>query len=147
MEYYAGILFLTTNRVGDFDEAFTSRIHISLYYPELNADKTVGVFKLNMDMIKERFARKGRKINIDEVGIGGFASTHFTAHAQARWKRPTDPKCLPDGAGASRIRGPGQKPRRHSEPRRGSQSASAALRSCARCLPRVHQVNGWPVRH
>src|SRR4051794_28771603 len=30
MEYYAGILFLTTNRVGDFDEAFTSRIHVSL---------------------------------------------------------------------------------------------------------------------
>ncbi|KLU91598.1 hypothetical protein MAPG_10116 [Magnaporthiopsis poae ATCC 64411] len=62
MEYYAGVLFLTTNRVGDFDEAFTSRIHISLYYPELDNDKTVKVFELNMHMIRERFAKKGRKI-------------------------------------------------------------------------------------
>ena len=33
LEYYAGILFLTTNRIGDFDEAFTSRIHMRLFYP------------------------------------------------------------------------------------------------------------------
>ncbi|KAH7309739.1 hypothetical protein B0I35DRAFT_397843 [Stachybotrys elegans] len=85
MEYYTGILFLTTNRIGDFDEAFTSRIHISLYYPELDHDKTVRVFQLNMHMIQERFARKGRKIVIDEMGIGGFASQHFTAHPHARW--------------------------------------------------------------
>lgn len=85
MEYYAGILFLTTNRIGDFDEAFTSRIHVSLYYPELNNDKTVKVFKLNMLMIRERFAKKGRKIEIDEMGIGGFAARHFNEHPQARW--------------------------------------------------------------
>ena len=30
-----GILFITTNRVGSFDEAFTSRIHVSLHYAEL----------------------------------------------------------------------------------------------------------------
>ncbi|KAK1995570.1 P-loop containing nucleoside triphosphate hydrolase protein, partial [Colletotrichum falcatum] len=33
LEYYKGILFLTTNRVGTFDEAFISRIHIQIYYP------------------------------------------------------------------------------------------------------------------
>ncbi|KAF9880062.1 hypothetical protein CkaCkLH20_02016 [Colletotrichum karsti] len=32
LEYYKGILFLTTNRVGTFDEAFISRIHIQIYY-------------------------------------------------------------------------------------------------------------------
>jgi SpoVK/Ycf46/Vps4 family AAA+-type ATPase len=31
LEFYSGILFLTTNRVGTIDEAFKSRIHISLY--------------------------------------------------------------------------------------------------------------------
>ena len=31
MEYYKGLLFLTTNRVGTFDEAFKSRVHISLF--------------------------------------------------------------------------------------------------------------------
>ncbi|KAK4446837.1 hypothetical protein QBC34DRAFT_145978 [Podospora aff. communis PSN243] len=85
MEYYAGILFLTTNRIGDFDEAFTSRIHVSLYYPDLDDKKTVRVFQLNMQMIRERFNQKGRQIHIDEMGIGGFAAQHFTAHPQARW--------------------------------------------------------------
>lgn len=32
MEYYKGILFLTTNRVGTFDDAFVSRIHVRFYY-------------------------------------------------------------------------------------------------------------------
>lgn len=32
MEYYRGILFLTTNRVGHFDDAFISRIHVVLHY-------------------------------------------------------------------------------------------------------------------
>jgi hypothetical protein len=32
MEYYKGILFLTTNRVGTFDEAFVSRINLTIYY-------------------------------------------------------------------------------------------------------------------
>ncbi len=36
LEYYEGILFLTTNRVKTMDEAFHSRIHISLEYPPLD---------------------------------------------------------------------------------------------------------------
>jgi SpoVK/Ycf46/Vps4 family AAA+-type ATPase len=36
--YYEGVLFLTTNRVKVFDEAFQSRIHISLRYKELSLD-------------------------------------------------------------------------------------------------------------
>ena len=85
MEYYSGILFLTTNRVGDFDEAFTSRIHVSLYYPELNEDKTVRVFELNMDMIEDRFRTKGRVIKIDRMKIGGFAARYFAENPYARW--------------------------------------------------------------
>jgi len=85
LEYYAGVLFLTTNRVGDFDEAFTSRIHVSLYYPPLNRDKTVDVFNINMDMIEQRFKEKKRKILIDRVKIGDFAGQHFAEHENARW--------------------------------------------------------------
>lgn len=85
MEYYAGILFLTTNRVGDFDEAFTSRIHVSLYYPELNSFKTVEVFKINLDMIEDRFRKKNRVIRVDRMGIGSFAAKHFADHPHARW--------------------------------------------------------------
>lgn len=37
LEYYEGILFLTTNRVDSIDAAFQSRIHISMEYNELSA--------------------------------------------------------------------------------------------------------------
>lgn len=37
LEYYTGILFLTTNRVATFDDAFKSRIHVPLRYGGLNA--------------------------------------------------------------------------------------------------------------
>jgi len=35
LEYYEGILFMTTNRVDNIDAAFQSRIHVSLEYPDL----------------------------------------------------------------------------------------------------------------
>lgn len=35
LEYYEGILFMTTNRVDNIDPAFQSRIHVSLEYPDL----------------------------------------------------------------------------------------------------------------
>lgn len=37
LEYYEGILFLTTNRVANMDAAFQSRIHVSMEYPNLTA--------------------------------------------------------------------------------------------------------------
>ncbi|KAF7585207.1 hypothetical protein BBP40_011713 [Aspergillus hancockii] len=36
LEYYEGILFLTTNRAESIDPAFESRIHVSLRYPDLD---------------------------------------------------------------------------------------------------------------
>ncbi|KAF1968576.1 hypothetical protein BU23DRAFT_479942 [Bimuria novae-zelandiae CBS 107.79] len=35
-EYYQGILFLTTNRIATFDEAFQSRIHMGIRYEQLS---------------------------------------------------------------------------------------------------------------
>ncbi|KAK4234813.1 mitochondrial sorting [Achaetomium macrosporum] len=37
LEYYEGIMFMTTNRVEDIDAAFQSRIHVSIEYPDLTA--------------------------------------------------------------------------------------------------------------
>ncbi len=39
LEYFKGILFLTTNRVGTFDEAFISRIHVPIYYGEFQDEQ------------------------------------------------------------------------------------------------------------
>ncbi|KAK4207537.1 P-loop containing nucleoside triphosphate hydrolase protein [Rhypophila decipiens] len=38
LEYYEGILILTSNRVGIFDEAFKSRVQLALHYPPLEED-------------------------------------------------------------------------------------------------------------
>lgn len=38
LEYYDGILILTTNRIGTFDEAFKSRIQLAIHYPALDQD-------------------------------------------------------------------------------------------------------------
>ncbi|PKK45243.1 hypothetical protein CI102_10377, partial [Trichoderma harzianum] len=85
LEYYTGILFLTTNRIGDFDEAFTSRIHISLYYPELDTKKTVDIFKLNPNLIQNRFKGMNRVIQIDYKGIEVFAKMHYWWYYDSRW--------------------------------------------------------------
>lgn len=44
MEYYKGILFLTTNRVGTFDDAFVSRIHVSYCSSCDNGMTTLTIF-------------------------------------------------------------------------------------------------------
>ncbi|KAG5926230.1 hypothetical protein E4U42_003505 [Claviceps africana] len=52
LEYFQGILFLTTNRVQTFDEAFQSRIHIALRYDELDIKAKKAIFKLFIDRVK-----------------------------------------------------------------------------------------------
>ncbi|KAI8192229.1 ATPase family AAA domain-containing protein 3-B [Colletotrichum sp. SAR 10_77] len=51
LEFYDGILFLTTNRVGSFDDAFISRIHIQLYYPDFSDDERQRVWKTFIDKL------------------------------------------------------------------------------------------------
>ncbi|KAI1813446.1 hypothetical protein GGS20DRAFT_586473 [Poronia punctata] len=38
LEYYNGILFMTSNREDAIDPAFGSRVHVTLHYPDLNAE-------------------------------------------------------------------------------------------------------------
>lgn len=45
LEYYDGILILTTNRVGTFDEAFKSRIQISVPYKRLDAGQRKQIWR------------------------------------------------------------------------------------------------------
>lgn len=52
LEYFQGILFLTTNRVETFDDAFQSRIHVALRYGELAARAKRGVWKMFLDKVR-----------------------------------------------------------------------------------------------
>ena len=44
LEYYQGIMLLTTNRVRDFDDAIQSRIHLALRYGPLGVDTRKGIW-------------------------------------------------------------------------------------------------------
>ncbi|KAJ4246300.1 hypothetical protein NW762_013651 [Fusarium torreyae] len=85
LEYYAGILFLTTNRIGDFDEAFASRIHMSLHYPPLDWVSTHKILELNLRMIAERYKEAGRKIEIEELEILRVIGEYWQKNEKARW--------------------------------------------------------------
>jgi len=44
LEYHSGVLFLTTNRITCFDEAFHSRISVALHYTELDTASRVQIW-------------------------------------------------------------------------------------------------------
>ncbi|KAI1126963.1 hypothetical protein F5Y10DRAFT_293311 [Nemania abortiva] len=94
LEYYNGILFLTTNRVGTLDEAFKSRVHLSLYYPALGRFQTEQIMRLNLDRLevieKQRAASTSQKpLFIRKDGICKFAGDHWDRHfsndGEGRW--------------------------------------------------------------
>ncbi|KAL9593496.1 MAG: hypothetical protein Q9219_007527 [cf. Caloplaca sp. 3 TL-2023] len=79
--YYPGILFLTTNRAGVIDPAFKSRIHISLYYPPLDDNSTIEIWKINIARLQA-----SQKYEVDEDSILNFAKQQFLSTKEDdRW--------------------------------------------------------------
>lgn len=68
LDYYDGVLFLTTNRVGTVDEVFRFRIHLSLYYPALRKKQALENFKLNIGRIVEFATSKAELRGKEEDG-------------------------------------------------------------------------------
>lgn len=52
LEYHEGILILTSNRVGTFDEAFRSRIQLALRYDSLDQDQRHHIWKNFIDRLE-----------------------------------------------------------------------------------------------
>ncbi|RKL45098.1 hypothetical protein BFJ72_g3748 [Fusarium proliferatum] len=82
LEYYEGILILTSNRVGTFDEAFKSRIQLSLHYENLTKGQRQTIWEnflnrlndleqenLKIDPIEERKRKfeNNKGINFDDI--------------------------------------------------------------------------------
>ncbi|CAN9251032.1 unnamed protein product [Alternaria alternata] len=76
LEYYDGILILTTNRVGTFDEAFKSRVQLALHYPPLDREGRCEEISKKLDMLA-RHKLNGRQIR----------NTINTARQLARYKK------------------------------------------------------------
>jgi AAA+ superfamily predicted ATPase len=51
LEYYRGVLFLTTNRVAVLDKALESRIHLKISYPELDREARARIWRNLVDML------------------------------------------------------------------------------------------------
>lgn len=58
-EYYQGILFLTTNRVATFDEAFQSRIHMGIRYENLTAKARKKIWMHHVGKVVEMADKEG----------------------------------------------------------------------------------------
>ncbi|KAL9087728.1 MAG: hypothetical protein Q9165_006495 [Trypethelium subeluteriae] len=63
LEYYDGILILTSNRVGIFDEAFKSRIQVALHYENLTRSTRKKIWQNFLDMLEE----DEEDVNFDEI--------------------------------------------------------------------------------
>lgn len=85
LEYYSGILFLTTNKVGTFDEAFKSRIHVSLYYDMLDEQQTLEIWKFNLERVKS--ARSGR-ITFDTDTMHEWMKSFYKRNVINKKRRP-----------------------------------------------------------
>jgi hypothetical protein len=65
LDYFQGILFLTTNRVGHFDEAFMSRIHLSLGYEPLSDNARNKIWDNLFKKLQQDHKRGGPEITYE----------------------------------------------------------------------------------
>ncbi|KAM7194251.1 hypothetical protein V8F33_007397 [Rhypophila sp. PSN 637] len=92
LEYYDGVLLMTTNRTGALDEAFESRIHLKLYYPDLDLRQTMDIWAMNirrLEKVEEERAKTSKGIvqplGISTTGILEFAHEAFQSQKENRW--------------------------------------------------------------
>ena len=78
LEYFSGVIILTTNRVGEFDEAFRSRIHVSLYYPKLDRNATLQIWERSL----LRLRKSGLELDFSEDEIRTFAEQHWLENVE-----------------------------------------------------------------
>ncbi|KAJ4858272.1 ATPase family associated with various cellular activities (AAA) domain-containing protein [Trichoderma breve] len=99
LEYYDGILILTSNRVGTFDEAFKSRIQLAVHYNSLDLDQRTQIWR--------NFTRRLKDLNEEGIDFADLMdnipqlarkemngreirNAITTARQYARWERQQD---------------------------------------------------------
>jgi hypothetical protein len=87
LEYYEGILFLTTNRVGVIDPAFKSRVQMFLFYPKLSLDVTYRLYEKFIKRAEDEQNRTGSYFfKIKKKEILKFAKNHFRRLEKRGWE-------------------------------------------------------------
>jgi SpoVK/Ycf46/Vps4 family AAA+-type ATPase len=75
LEYYNGMLFLTTNKMSNIDAAILDRVHLKVEYNNLPASARVGIFQSSLHMLNA-------SINKSELEI--FAQIDLNGQ-EVRW--------------------------------------------------------------
>ncbi|KAL3481693.1 hypothetical protein BJX99DRAFT_218133 [Aspergillus californicus] len=83
LEYYSGILFLTTNRIGVIDEAFKSRMHICLRYPSISLESTRSIWDKLMNRITADNKTRDVQVAFARSELLQFAEKHYKQHAES----------------------------------------------------------------
>lgn len=75
LEYYKGVMLLTTNRVDELDPAFESRIHLTINYPKLDLDSRLKVWRtfVAQKKVNEDGAAKSPTFAISEEDLRELA--------------------------------------------------------------------------
>lgn len=73
LEYFQGILFLTTNRVETFDDAFQSRIHVALRYGDLTPKAKRSVWKMFLEKVQEKQEQRLQMAQFSEKDFDALA--------------------------------------------------------------------------
>jgi DNA polymerase III delta prime subunit len=89
LEYYNGILFLTTNRIGKLDPALTSRIHLILHYKRLGAAEAENIFRTNIQRLQQAEQQHHEvsgepPLCVMEQDILRFANDHYNKHPKGK---------------------------------------------------------------
>ncbi|KKY30431.1 putative aaa family [Diaporthe ampelina] len=88
LEYYEGILFMTTNRVDNIDQAFQSRIHVSLEYPDLTARSRAHIWRNFLSAARQEPELTGQDVEeLARLELNGRQIKNILKTAQLLAKR------------------------------------------------------------
>jgi len=85
LEYYSGVLFLTTDNLGQLDEAVGNQIHLCLRIPSFDRASGQQVLAMNLSRIADIFTLEGRKIEIEMESVLETVRRHREYHPHLRW--------------------------------------------------------------
>ncbi|RDW90972.1 hypothetical protein BP5796_02137 [Coleophoma crateriformis] len=98
LEYYDGILILTSNRVGTFDEAFKSRIQLALHYANLTSFQRTKIWRNFFNRLKKLGEEKIdfsdlhdhiEQLSQNKMNGRQIRNAITTARQYAKWKNET----------------------------------------------------------
>lgn len=85
LEWYPGIIFLTSNRVEQFDEGVLDRIHMKLHYPQLRKEFAKRLWTQHLDRIQDHYKTPQKGSSTEETRKFPWRITNSDRLAIEQW--------------------------------------------------------------